>query len=299
MKVPRGPFWSNKTTLQQYGLVTLAQSGLSPSAMSKCVQRGEVERVLPGVYRSPLVPRSLHQTVLAAVLWAGDSAVASHFSAARLYGLDLPHGQPHVLVPPARRPRSQHVVVHRGVVTDNDRRIRDRIWTTSPARTLVDLASVVDEEDLHAAMEDLLHRGITTPLAIQRCLDSSSGTGRTGSHRLRALLSDRDQAALESRLEVKIWRLLRGAGLRPVPQYEVRIRGAKYRLDFAFPILKVAVEGHGFATHGRRIAHVRDNRRLADLVGAGWRVVPVTWEDVTSNPAGVIQLVGSALLEAA
>lgn len=287
---------------RQHGLVTRAQwqaAGFTPPALTRAVQRGELERVLPGVYRSTLIAPFLQQTALAAVLWAATDAVASHATAARLYGFDAPHDNPHIWVPPTRSPKSPLVVVHRGVVERNDRRVRDRVPLTSPARTLVDLAGVLDEESLEAVVEDFFHRGVTTPLAVQRCLDANGGTGRPGSRLLRDLLADRDQAPLELKLEQKIWRLLRAVGLRPVRQFDVRCAGQRYRLDFAWPILKVAVEGHGFAAHGGRLAHIRDNRRLGDLVSAGWRVVPVTWEDCTQDPGGMIEKVRGALLEAA
>ncbi len=255
--------------------------------------------MFPGVYRSTLIAPFLRQTALAAVLWAGDNAVASHSTAARLYGFDTPHERLHVWVPPTRAPKSPLVVVHRGVVARSDQRVRDRVPLTSPARTLVDLARVLDEESLEAALEDFLHRGLTTPLAISRCVEARGGTGRAGSNRLRVLLANRGDKALEYKLEVKLWRLFHKASLRPVRQFEVRCGGQRYRLDFAWPILKVAVEGQGFAVHGGRLAHIRDSRRLADLVGAGWRVVPVTWEDVTRDPKRVIARVRSTLLEAA
>lgn len=286
----------------QHGLVTIQQAhalGISRDAIATRVRRGELERVLPRVYRSTLVAPSLREAALGAVLWAGEGAVASHTTAARILGAQVPGGKPHLWVPSGRGVRSGLVIVHRGEVAKNDHRIRDGVPVTSPARTLVDVASTLDDESLEAVFEDFLHRGLTTPLAVTRCLDAVGGTGRAGSRLLRALLSGRDTSPLESRLEVKLWRLLRKAGLRPVPQYEVRCGVAKYRLDFAFPVLKVAVEGQGFAAHGGRLAHVRDSRRLADLVGAGWRVVPVTWEDVTREPGQVIDRVRSTLLEAA
>ena len=93
--------------------------------------------------------------------------------------------------------------------------------------------------------------------------------------------------------------MLQEAGLRAVPQFEVRIGAAKYRLDFAFPVFKVAVEGHGFGAHGGRLAHTRDARRFSDLAGAGWRVVPVTWEAITKEPNYVVEQIRSALREAA
>ncbi len=307
MSIPTGNSRSIESTLRaifgrQYGLVTTYQAhdlGLSATAMSRRATRGELERVLPGVYRSTLIAPSLPQQALSAVLWAGDGAVASHYTALQFYGSEVLHGIPHVWVDPSRRPRSDRVVVHRGVVERNDRRIRDRVPLTSPARTVVDSAGMLDDETLEAVVEDFFHRGVTTPLAVHRCLDATGGTGRPGSHLLRALLADRGDRSLEFKLEVKLWRLLRKSGLRPVRQFEVRCGNKTYRLDFAWPILKVAIEGQGFAAHGGRLAHIRDNRRLADLVGAGWRVVPVTWEDVTRDPQRVIVRVRSTLLEAA
>lgn len=307
MTVPTGHSRFNESKFRavlarQHGLVTtnqLCDLGLSQSAASKRARRGELERVLPRVYRSTLVAPFLQQTALAAVLWVGDDAVASHFTAVRLHGFDLPHDKAHVWVPPERSPKSPDVVVHRGVVVRNDRRIRDRVPVTSPARTLVDLAGSLDDEALEAAMEDFLHRGLTTPMAIGRCLDTVGGTGRAGSCRLRALFADRGDVALESRLEVKLWRLLRRAGLRPVRQYEVRCANKKYRLDFAWPALKVGLEGEGFAAHGGRPAFRPNRRRLADLGAVGWRVIPVTWEECTQAPGHVIETIRSALLRAA
>jgi very-short-patch-repair endonuclease len=241
----------------------------------------------------------LHEGGLAAVLWAGEGAVASHVTAARIFGAGLRSEKPHIWISSDRHPRSNLVIVHRGEIARNDRRMRDGVPITSPARTLVDLATMLDEESLESVVEDFFHRGVTTPLAVQRCLDATGGTGRVGSHLLRALLADRDEAPLERKLEVKLWRMLRKAGMRPVRQYEVRCGTNMYRLDFAWPILKVAVEGEGFAAHGGRLAHVRDNRRLADLVAVGWRVLPVTWEECTQAPDAVIERVRGALLRAA
>jgi very-short-patch-repair endonuclease len=227
--------------------------------------------------------------------------MVSHTTAATLWGIDSrTNDEVHLLVPPARRPRARGVVVHRGEVAQRDRRVRDRVPVTSPARTLVDLAGMLDGEFLEAALEDMLHRGLTTAFAVLRCLDAVGGTGRSGSQRLRRLLTDRDDEALESRLEVKVWRLLRSAGLRPVRQYEVPCGERTYRLDFAWPKLRVAVEAEGFSAHGgTRIKFVADRRRAADLASAEWSVIPVTWDDCTTHPGSVIQRVRTALVHAA
>jgi very-short-patch-repair endonuclease len=289
--------------VRQHGVATaaqLAELGMAPSALTHRVQKGELERVLPRVYRSPLVPPSVAQSAVGAVLWAGSGTVASHLTAAALWGIDGldAGGRVEIWVPGGRAPRNPRVVVHRGAVTGNDRRLRDRVPVTSPARTIVDLAAGLDREMLEAALEDVLHRGLTTASAIDRRLVALGGSGRVGAARLRRLLTERDQAPLESRLEVKVWRLLRGAGLRPVRQFEVQCEGRRYRLDFAWPRLKVAVEADGFRAHGGRATHAADRRRLAALVAAGWIVVPVTWGDCTTHPEQFIERVRAALLRA-
>ena len=282
---------------KQHGLVTSAQA--PPDALRYRAKTGELERVLPRVYRSPLFAASPEQRALAAVLWAGDGALASHLTAVVLYGFGAMAEKPHVWVPADRAPSSTRVIVHRGVVAKNDRRLRAGVPITSPARTILDAAGMLDGEDLEALVEDFLHRGLTTPMSIDRCLTANGGKGRAGSGRLRALLADRDPKALESRLEVKVWRMLRRHGLRPARQHEVHIGGALYKLDFAWPALKVAVEAEGFAVHGDHRAFVPDRRRLADLVAAGWSVIPVTWHDCTHAPEAFVAKIKSVLVCAA
>ena len=66
---------------RQHGLVTDAQAGavgFSPDALWRRVRSGAWVRVLPGVLRSTATVVSLQQMAMAAVLWAGPDAVASH-----------------------------------------------------------------------------------------------------------------------------------------------------------------------------------------------------------------------------
>ena len=274
--------------------------GISSSALSRQVSSGALERVLPQVFRSPFIPMTSRQRVLAAVLWAGPDAIASHASAAVVWALEVSAGNISELwTPTDRRCRSGSVIAHRGIVEPIDRRTRDGIPVTSAARTLIDLAPRLDEEALEAAVENVLHRGLTTRTMLERRLDALGGKGRAGSSALRAVLANRGTAPLESRLEVKLWKILRRVEPRPVRQFVTRVGAKKYRLDVAWPHLKVAVEADGYVAHGGRRAFVADRQRLADLVSAGWTVFPVTWEDCTGNPEGLLQRIGAVLIRAA
>ena len=251
-------------------------------------------RVFPGVYRLTSVEPTPRQTALAATLWAGPDSVVSHESAAMLWAMAGVRATRVELWTP-RRLRAQSVVVHRGDLENRDRRRVDGIPVTSVARTLIDLAGRLDEETLDAAIDDVLHRGLTTPATLQARAEALEGRGRAGSGRVTRLLEERDGGpAAASRLETRVRRLLHGAGLRPVQQYEVVVAGRRYRLDFAWPELRVAVETDGYSVHGARAAFERDRRRWADLTAAGWWLVPVTWRQVTREPGAFLTLVHAA-----
>lgn len=290
--------------VHQLGLITAQQCvelGVTRKVVARQVAEARWERVLPGVYRDAMHPSSTPQLAFAGALWAGPPGVASHVAAGAVMALDgVVLGRPHVWVPAARSARSDLVVVHRGEVEPVDRRMIGPVPVTSPARTLIDLAGLLDDEDLAAALEDAIHRGLTTPQAIERRLRVLGGKGRPGSKRLRDILDDRgSSAAAASRLEVRIWRTLRSAGLRPVRQQPVRVGERTYRVDCAFPQWRLAVEGIGDRFHRSPLQRRRDQQRLADLASVAWRVIPVTWHDITEMPDRVVAQVVRALADAA
>jgi very-short-patch-repair endonuclease len=67
----------------------------------------------------------------------------------------------------------------------------------------------------------------------------------------------------------------------PVLQYEVvGVDGTRWRLDFAWPDLRVAAEYDGVAWHSGPDAFFRDRRRYSELQELGWTIVSVVAEDV-------------------
>ena len=289
---------------RQMGLITAAQCadlGVTRKVIAHQVGAGRWDRPLRGVYRDRLHPESVQQRSLGAALWAGPAAVVSFSAAGALMGLDgVTPDRPHVWLPSSCSARSELVVVHRGAIAMADRRRLGPIPVTSPARTLIDLAGVLDDEDLAAAVEDAIHRGLTTPLAVERRLVALGGKGRPGSGRLRAILENRgSSAAAASRLEVRIWRTLSGTGMRPVRQHPVRVGTRTYRIDCAFPQWRLAVEGVGDRFHRSPLQRQRDQQRLADLASVSWRVMPVTWREIADAPDVVISRVMRALADVA
>jgi very-short-patch-repair endonuclease len=288
---------------RQYGVISLTQAlalGITRSAVKRRVAAQQWETLLPGVYRIRGAPVTYRQRLIAATLWAGPSSAASHRSAAVLHQLDgVRAGPPEITVPDGRTARSDCVLVHRTVaLPEVDRGEVDGIPVTSAARAVIDLAADLDDELLLAAVESGFRMGLYRASFLSWRLDELGGPGRSGSGRLRGLLEERGRgaAALQYRLEVKTWRLLvASVHPRPQRQHPVRIDGTTYRLDFAWPDHRVAVECEGFDPHGGRAAFARDRRRLANLVSQGWRVIPVTWADVTQRPDGVVALLHATL----
>ncbi len=58
---------------------------------------------------------------------------------------------------------------------------------------------------------------------------------------------------------------------------------------------RLVVEVDGFRFHGHRAAFERDRRRDATLVAAGYRVIRVTWRQITEEPLAVVASLGQAL----
>ena len=100
----------------------------------------------------------------------------------------------------------------------------------------------------------------------------------------------------DSLLEVRMANLLHRSGLpKAVFQHEVSIDGRRYRIDFAYPERRIAIEVDGWAKfsspEGAQAVLARQNA----LVAAGWTVLRFTWGDVVRRPRHVAGLVSASL----
>ena len=288
----------------QDGLITVEQArnaGLSARGARSRVEAGRWERSLRGVYRAADSPRSWRQDLLAACLAAGPAAVASHRSAAALWGLDgVGPGWVELTVSRPRAHRLPGVLVHRSTDLDPTMAIvRAGIPTTDPARTILDLGAVIPVWRVEAALESALSRRLVTLTGLRVALDSVARRGRRGAGVLRALLEQRSDAARmsESVLEARVLRLLRDHSLpQPTLQYEVRV-GQRLigRVDFAYPRLNLAIEVDGYEFHSSLAAFSHDRARQNELVAAGWTVLRFTWDDLVHRPERVVNVLRRVL----
>jgi very-short-patch-repair endonuclease len=82
----------------------------------------------------------------------------------------------------------------------------------------------------------------------------------------------------------------------PVPAVELVVGpDGSYRLDFAYPLLKLAIEVDGYVWHFSPEQQRRDHRRRNRLHINGWQVLVFTWLDVTRQPHEVAGQIREAL----
>lgn len=88
-----------------------------------------------------------------------------------------------------------------------------------------------------------------------------------------------------SRLETMFALQLRAIGAPPwVEQYVGAVPGRRYRLDFAWPEKKIAVECTGHV-HRIKARFLADCERTCLLVLEGWRVLPASGDAIRSGSA--------------
>lgn len=268
---------------RQHGLVTRAQLlglGLGPDAIKYRVRTKRYVRVDLGVYRigPPVAP---HAREMAAALACGPRAVVSHRSAAWLWQLDGSQATATVditLPPPVRR-RRRGVRVHRSPLEPAERTSVHGIPTTTPARTLLDLAAVLRLSALEQAVSDALRRRLVGRARLGALV--AGAHGRPGAGSLRSVLGEAEPSLTRSEAEARLLALVRRSGL-PSPVTNARVGG--FEVDVLWPRERVVVEVDGFAFHGSRARFEADRRRDANLAARGFRVLRVTWRQITEEP---------------
>ncbi len=240
---------------------------------------------------------------MAAVLAGGPGALLSHGAGGALLGLGGPWAGPiDVTVPrgsrrgpAAARARSAAagVAFHQPRSFDpRDRSVRDGISVTTVERTLLDLAEVLDREQLRRALEEADRLKLLDLAALHSLLARSPG--RHGLRPLRTLLSQTWDPikVTRSELEDAFRDLCDRAGLPP-PLTNAQVAGLE--VDAFWPAHNLVVELDGYEYHRTTAAFERDRQRDVKLTLAGFIVLRFTYRQVTMNPAGTAAAIRSML----
>src|SRR5947209_9037064 len=155
--------------------------GVHPSSIDRRRAAGEWTSVFPGIYRHEAAPITSYQQLLAAVWAGGPAAVASHRSAAWLWGmLDAPPSHPEITVPKGGGRRLQGVIVHQSRDLGYAISTRQRVPVTNPLRTLVELGRVGDASLLENALDRARATKLVTPAGLLHTLEEFGRPGRDG-----------------------------------------------------------------------------------------------------------------------
>ena len=259
---------------RQHGIVSRGQLldlGFAGSTIHGWLRAGHLHRLHRGVYSVGHTLVSQEGRWLAAVLASGPGSFLSHGPAGQLQGIVSRRERLalHVSLLASSDRRPKGIVTHRPRSLDpRDTTTRLRIPTTTPTRTVWDLATTLPPLQTRRAFEqaEKLHLLIRPRLAQLLAASPS----RKGAGTIRELLADRPLPLAETRswLEELLLRICGDHGL-PVPAVNVPLLG--YEVDFLWPAARFVVEADG-SDHldpGRRD---QDNERDIALGRAGYLV---------------------------
>jgi hypothetical protein len=225
---------------------------------------------------------------MAAVLAFGPEAVLSHRSAGQLWGLVR---RSSISSEVTRRKHAEgrpHLTVHRGSLMADE---VGRMWgipVTSVARTMFDLAGMLDERETERAWNEMEVREYRVRVSVPDLLERYPGRKGTV---LLARLADRETLPLgitRNELEEAFLALIDRFGLpRPRMNAHLAVRDRFYEVDCLWEDRKVAIELDGAGAHGTDKAFHGDRERDRILTSEGWTTSRVTWDHIQETPSDV------------
>lgn len=284
---------------RQHGLATrkqLAALGLTESGCRNLVERGEwrwrSSTVLQVLGSAPTTEQEL---LLHALDVDVDAAISHETSMARWGTPGFSLWPVHVTGDRVRGRRRKHLaIVHQPRLLQPEHVIElDGIRTTTPTRTLFDLAGVIHPGRLERALDNALASGLTSIPLLNSMLNQLACRGRKGITLMRALLEARPIGYVPpaSGLESRFQQLARRAGWWTFSR-QINV-GDEHswlaRVDFVEREQRIIVEVQSDRFHTALLDREADKRRIALLSAAGWTVLEVKEHDLWHNPDKVIR----------
>lgn len=269
---------------RQHGVVSsgqLSRLGVGEHAVRVRLRADRLHRLHRGVYAVGHEVLGRDGRRRAALLACGEHAALSHRSASHAHGAQLSDRDVvEVSVPTngGRAPRNVHV--HRAAsLTERDVTVVKGFRCTTVARTVLDLAAVLDPGELRKVLRALDQAGRLDSRAVA---DAAARVARPrGIRRLRTLLLEfADTDAVPARDLARCYRrLCRRHGLF-AGEPEREVLGGRRRVDFLHEPQGVAVELDGRTAHQRLAAVVDDRRRDRELAAIGILTLRLTHQDL-------------------
>jgi hypothetical protein len=274
-----------KTAARQWGVLSWAQAikaGLTSDQIAYRVRTGRWKKVAHGVYVMAGAPDRWEQKAMIACLAGPSGTVVSHLSAAACFGLGKPPAVPQVTVSPGASGRFQGAEIRRGRLGPGETCVRFKLPCTSPTRTVLDCAGLLDDDALCELLDAALCRKLMQPSRVIRASSRERAAARrsqrAGLDRLeRALDVWRSGAPPGSPPEMRLQRRLLEWGFPAAErQIEVRDQSGKLvaRADVGLREWRVLFEYDSDEHHGPR-CWIADDEREDRIEELGYTVIPL------------------------
>lgn len=273
-----------------FTLNDLPRLGLTRQRLRTLIAHAAVRRIARGVYAPMALGDSIELRARAVALVLPDGHVACDRTAAWLHGIEIYPYADHDGVPDIEMCVGPHrsasgragVGGHRRTLLPREVMEVYGVRVTTPLRTAVDLACILERRDAMAAL-DAFRR--THGIGRRALADHARRRfrGRRGVIQARFLIEHSDPRA-ESHRESWTRIAIIDAGLpAPEPQVWIVIDGVPtYRIDLAYRRRRIAIEYDGFDDHEADEDAVRaTEERRAWLRAHGWTVIVVRNGDFT------------------
>jgi very-short-patch-repair endonuclease len=276
----------------QHGIVTtrqLIEAGFGPRAIRRRVDGGWLVRVREGMYQVGVFGGAF-ATEMTGLLLCGPESAISHWSSMAVFAVAPRPALVELSTTSGIRRRG--VRAHRvASLPHGDVTVRHGLRVTTPGRTLVDLAPTTPPAELERLVEEMQVQRLAAPDELAEAIRRASG--RPGITKLRAACDLLDEPFFtRSEAERRLRRLVRAAGLQ-TPRMNARIAG--WEVDAVWERARLVVEVDGYRYHRTRAKFERDRLKDAELLVAGYRVLRVTWRQLTREPERVVAMIAAAL----
>lgn len=271
----------------------------SEALRSGTVTRHALHTAHRKLHRNVYAPADLTLTArdraVAAWLWSGRSATLAGYSAAAVLGSRwLPADAPAELAR-VRYPSPSGIVVHSGVIADDEVCMVDGMRCTTVARTCYDIGRRQPLETGVIRIDALLNCTRGDPADVAAIAARYPGARRV--RRLRTALGLVDSGA-ESPQETRLRLLLARSGL-PRPSTQIPVTDewgyVRRRIDMGWARWRVGVEYDGAQHWTDPRQHAADIERLEYLAARNWTIVRVSATQLAHRPHEIIRRVRDAL----
>lgn len=276
--------------LPSHPFVVTDVAGATTDDLKRASRRGDVRRLLRGVYVRADVPDSYDLRLAAVRRVVTPDHIACDRTAAWIYDVRAMDGGVDQRLPPIEVCRFRgHEPTRRRDVRGRERDLAPHdvhevhgLRVTTPLRTALDLGCILRRREAIAALDQFRRKFAIAETTLSR--EAVRYAGRRGVVQLRELIPLSDASA-ESPRESWTRLEIHDAGLpQPVSQFVVAEDGVPlFRLDFAYPDERIAVEYDGWEFHSTPEQRAHDAERRRWLTRHGWCVIVVRVGDFTGS----------------